>query len=516
MDMEAEITKEDHQIGTETPLIELTRINKSFPGVNALSDMSLTVKLGSVHVICGENGAGKSTLMKIINGNYQPDSGVILMNGDKIEVNNPIEARKHGISMIFQELNYIPENSIEEHLFLGIEPTKRLGNIDWKQIRKETLALFEKENLTYHPQTKMKNLTVSEIQMIEILKAISHDASVIIMDEPTSAITDKEVHILFKKIAELKTKGVGIIYISHKLDEIFQIADEITVIRDGKHVDTRPAKELNIDKVISMMVGRKMDNLFPGKHQNDKGERILKIQSLSGEKFQDISFELARGEILGLSGLMGAGRTELARALFGLDPYFTGQIEIKGKSVDIHSVHDSLDNGMVMVSEDRKRYGLIPMRAVTENVSLANLDQVVYNGYRHIKKEEELVKKYCSSMQLKTPNYQNPVENLSGGNQQKVILAKWMMRSPEILILDEPTRGIDVGTKYEIYKIINNLAEQNKAVLFISSEMPELIGVCDRILVMASGRITGELMPEDFSQEKIMRFATNIASEEKS
>ena len=508
-----EESEEKIMTGNGQPLIELIGINKSFPGVKALSDMNLKVFPGTVHVICGENGAGKSTLMKIINGNYQPDTGDMLLKGEKVEVNDPIEARKHKISMIFQELNYIPENTIEQHLFLGIEPTKRMGNINWPQIRKETIKLFEKERLNYSPQTKMKDLTVSEIQMIEIIKAISHDAEIIIMDEPTSAITDKEVKVLFDKIAELKAKGVGILYISHKLDEIFQIADEITVIRDGNHVDTKPASELDIDMVISMMVGRKMDNLFPDKHTNPKGETILRVNNLSGEKFENISFDLAKGEVLGVAGLMGAGRTEVARALFGLDPYYSGSIEIHGKNVGIKNVHDSLDKGMVMVSEDRKRYGIIPMRAVTENVSLANLDQVIFNGYRHIGLEENLVRKFCSSMQLKTPNYQNPVENLSGGNQQKVILAKWMMRGPEIMILDEPTRGIDVGTKYEIYKIINSLAEQGKAVIFISSELPELIGVCDRIMVMSSGKITGELLPHEFTQEKIMRYATNVAED---
>jgi len=508
--MKAEKLENGVIFSEQKPLIELIGINKSFPGVKALSDINLTVYPGTVHVICGENGAGKSTLMKIINGNYRPDSGKILMKGKPVEVNNPIEARKHKISMIFQELNYIPENTIEEHLFLGIEPTKKMGNIDWGLIRESTLELFEKEGLAYSPQTKMKDLAVSEIQMIEILKAISHDAEVIIMDEPTSAITDKEITVLFKKIADLKAKGVGILYISHKLDEIFRIADEITVIRDGYHVDTHPASELNIDKVISMMVGRTMDHLFPEKPVKSKGECILKVDNFSGEKFQNVSFELAKGEILGVAGLMGAGRTEVVRALFGLDPYYEGSIEIHGKKVEIKNVHGSLAQGMVMVSEDRKRYGIIPMRSVTENVSLANLKQFIFNGYRHIKMENELVRKFCSRMQLKTPSYQNPVENLSGGNQQKVILAKWMMRQPDIMILDEPTRGIDVGTKYEIYTIINSLAEQGKAVLFISSELPELIGVCDRIMVMSAGKVTGVLMPEDFTQEKIMRYATNV------
>jgi len=492
------------------PVIELKGINKSFPGVNALKDMNLTVYPGTVHVICGENGAGKSTLMKVINGNYKPDSGDMLINGEKIEVKSPIEARKHKISMIFQELNYIPENNVEQHMYLGIEPTKRFGNIDWKEIRRGTVELFKQEKLHYNPQSRMKDLTISDIQMIEIMKAISHDAEVIIMDEPTSAITDKEVQHLFKKIGELKAKGVAIIYISHKLDEIFQIADEVTVIRDGEHISTNPASELSIDKVINMMVGRKMDHLFPEKHKNPKGEVILKVDNLSGDQFQNVSFQLAKGEVLGFAGLMGAGRTEVARALFGLDDHYEGTIEIRRKAVEIRNVNDSILQGMVMLSEDRKRYGIIPVRSVTENIALSSLEQFVYKGYRHIKQEDQTVKQFGSSMQLKTPSYANPVETLSGGNQQKVVLAKLMMKKPDIMILDEPTRGIDVGTKYEIYKIINSLAEKGKAVIFISSEMPELIGVCDRILVMASGKVTGELMPEDFTQEKIMRYATNI------
>ena len=503
------MTGSNSKATTVTPLLELIGIEKSFPGVKALSNVSLSVKPGTVHVICGENGAGKSTLVKIINGIYQPDAGEIKINGKAVRIENSIEARNLKISMIFQELNYIPENTIEQHLYLGMEPTKRLGNIDWKTIRRNTLKLLEDEHLSYTPNTKLKDLTVSDIQMIEILKAVSMESNVIIMDEPTSAITQHEVQVLFQKINILKSRGVGIIYISHKLDEIFTIADEITVLRDGSWIATKPASELDVDQVISLMVGRNMDNLFPEKHKNPIGEKILEVKGLKRPgKFHDVSFDLARGEIIGMAGLMGAGRTEVARALFGLDPYQEGTVRIKGTEVKIKTVADSIAHNMVMLSEDRKRYGIIPLRDITENVTLSSLDQIIFHGFRHTKLEKKKVSDICNSIQVKTPTFSNPIKNLSGGNQQKVILARWMLKNPDILILDEPTRGIDVGTKYEIYKIMNELAEKGMAILFISSELPELIGVCDRILVMSQGTVTGELKPADFTQENIMKLAT--------
>lgn len=496
---------------TSAPVLELRQISKSFPGVKALSEVSLSLEPGTVHVVCGENGAGKSTLMKIIDGVHQPDFGEIFIEGQRVVIRNPLEAHKLKISMIFQELNYIPENTIEQHLFLGIEPVKRLGNIDWKTIRKQTTALLEKEELAYSPVTKLKDLSLSDVQMIEILKAVSIDARIIIMDEPTSALSEGEVSILFNKIRDLRDRGVGIIYISHKLDEIFSIADYITILRDGEAVATKKSDELDKDMVISLMVGRTMDHLFPDKHQNETGDVILEVKDLGLDgKFANVSFSLARGEIVGMAGLVGAGRTELARSLIGLDNYTRGSVTIRGERVEVSEVSDSLSRGMVMVSEDRRRLGIIPMRDIVENVTISKLEKTIFGGYCHTLLEKQIVGNICDSINVRAASYRMAVENLSGGNQQKVVLAKWLLCDPDILILDEPTRGIDVGTKYEIYKIMHQLATEDKAILFISSELPELIGVCDRILVMAKGRLVGELLPKDFSQETIMELAMDV------
>lgn len=491
--------------------LKVENINKSFPGVKALDNISFQVKKGTVHVICGENGAGKSTLMKIINGIYKEDSGKILIDGEEVRVNNPIEARTLGVSMIFQELNYMPEMSIEESLFVGNWPKDKYKKIDWKEIRKKTLELLEREGLDYSPTTKLKDLTVSDIQMLEILKAISYNSEIIIMDEPTSAITQKEVAVLFKKINQLRERGTAIIYISHKMDEIFEIADEITVFRDGTVVDSRPIDQYDMDTVISQMVGRKLAGNYP-KEDLAIGEEILNVNNLSGEVFQDVSFNLREGEIIGFAGLMGAGRTEVMRALFGLDNYESGEILISGKKVKINSPKDSIKNNMVMLSEDRRRYGIIPIRSVKENVSLSNLKRFIYGGRLRSKEEIKTVEEYCQKMNVKTPTIDTNIENLSGGNQQKVILAKWMVTEPDILILDEPTRGIDVGAKFEIYKLMVELTKEKKGLIMISSELPELIGMCDRIYVMAKGSIMGELKKEEFSQEKIMSYATSVAN----
>ncbi|MDF2594795.1 MAG: D-xylose transporter ATP-binding protein [Clostridia bacterium] len=490
------------------PQLELRNIEKSFPGVKALGNVNFSVKKGTVHVLCGENGAGKSTLMKIINGIYQPDQGQILINGKEVKINNPIEARKYGISMIFQELNYIPEITVEQSMFLGNEPTNRFGKIDWKKVRSETLRLLEQEKLQYHPTTQLKDLTISDIQMLEILKAVSYGSDTIIMDEPTSAITRNEVEILFGKIAELKDKGVSIIYISHKMEEIFRIADEITILRDGVMIDTRPTSELTIDKVIALMVGREMSSIYP-KEEVAIGESVLEVRNLTNETvFSDISFDVKKGEIVGFAGLMGAGRSEVARAIFGLDEFSCGQILIKGKEVKINKVIDSINHGMVMLSEDRKRYGIIGVRGVRENVALSKLEKFIYKGRLHTKDENDAVSGICKRMNVKTPSLETSIDSLSGGNQQKVMLARWMLCEPDILILDEPTRGIDVGAKYEIYKLITELVKEGRSIVMISSELPELIGMCDRIYVMSGGKITGELGNKEFTQENIMKLAT--------
>lgn len=488
--------------------LRVSNINKSFPGVKALNNINFKVKKGTVHVLCGENGAGKSTLMKIINGIYKADSGEILIDEKVVDIHNPIQARSLGISMIFQELNYIPEMTIEESLFVGSWPKGSLGRVDWKEIRKKTLELLKKENLHYSPETKLKNLTVSDIQMLEILKAISYNSEIIIMDEPTSAITQKEVGVLFAKINQLRDRGTSIIYISHKMDEIFTIADEITVFRDGNVVDTRPKEDYDMETVISQMVGRKLESNFP-KEIIPIGDTVLEVRNLTSPVFfKNVNFNVKEGEIVGFAGLMGAGRSEIMRALFGLDDFESGEVYVKGEKTIIKNVKSSIDKNIVMLSEDRRRYGIIPVRSVKENVSLTNLKKFIYGGKLHVKKENDTVRDYCEKMRVKTPTIETPILALSGGNQQKVILAKWMLTNPDVLILDEPTRGIDVGAKFEIYKLMTELVRQKKAVIMVSSELPELIGMCDRIYVVAKGHITGELAKEDFSQENIMRLAT--------
>ena len=489
--------------------LQVLHISKSFPGVLALDDISLKAQKGSVLVLCGENGAGKSTLMKIINGVYQPDRGEILIDGKRVHVRSPIHARKYGISMIFQELNYIPEMTVEESLFCGRLPLGA-GRVDWKTVRRRTLELLERENLPYIPTMRMKDLSVSDIQMLEILKAISIDASIIIMDEPTSAITQREVERLFGKIAELKSRGTCIIYISHKMDEIFRIADEIAILRDGKVIDSRPRAELDIDKVISLMVGRKLESNFP-KRKIKFGEEALRVEGLTAPGvFRDVGFYVRTGEIVGFAGLMGAGRTEVMRAVFGLDRFASGEIRIRGKPVRIDSVKDSIAAKVAMLSEDRRRYGLVSVRSVRENVSLSSLRKFIYRGRLHVSKESKVVSDICERMNVKTPSLATAVEALSGGNQQKVVLGKWMLNEPDVLIMDEPTRGIDVGAKYEIYKLMGELAAEKRALIMVSSELPELIGMCDRIYVMCKGEISGELTREEFTQEAIMRLATGF------
>ncbi len=489
--------------------LQVLNISKSFPGVLALDSISLNARKGSVLVLCGENGAGKSTLMKIINGVYQPDQGEILIDGKRVRIRSPIQARALGISMIFQELNYIPEMSVEESLFCGRLPMK-LGRVDWKGVRKRTLELLETEGLPYSPTMKMKDLSVSDIQMLEILKAISMDASILIMDEPTSAITEREVERLFRKIAELKARGTSIIYISHRMDEIFRIADDIAILRDGKVIDSKPRAELDIDKVIALMVGRKLENNYP-KREIELGAEALRVERLSTPGlFKDVSFHASSGEIVGFAGLMGAGRTEVMRALFGLDRFSSGEVYIGGKRVVIRSVSDSIASKMAMLSEDRRRYGLVPVRSVRENVSLSSLPRFIYRGRLHGVKESKVVGDICERMHVKTPSLATVVEALSGGNQQKVVLAKWMLNEPDILIMDEPTRGIDVGAKYEIYKLMGDLAAEKRALIIVSSELPELIGMCDRIYVMCKGEIAGELGRKEFTQEAIMRLATGL------
>lgn len=487
--------------------LKIEGVNKSFPGVKALDDINFSVKKGSVHVLCGENGAGKSTLMKIINGIYNQDSGKIYIDGELVDINSPVEAQDHGISMIFQELNYVPEMTVEENFVAGRWPTNKFGKVNWKKARETAQSLLEEEGLDYSLDTKLKNLTISDIQLLEISKAVSYDSDIIIMDEPTSAISDKEIEVLFDKINSLRDRGKSIIYISHKMDEIFQIADEITVLRDGKVVATEKAENLSEDKVVSLMVGRELSKTFP-KADIEIGKKIFEVKNLSRKNvISDINFDVHRGEIVGFAGLVGAGRTEVMRALFGLDRFDSAEIKIKGKKAEITNTSDSIDNGLVMLSEDRHRYGIIPVRSVRENITLSNLEDYIYGGRLHAKEEREEVEDISGKLNVKTPSIETAVSSLSGGNQQKVILAKWLVNDPDVFLLDEPTRGIDVGAKYEIYKLMVELAKEGKGIVMVSSELPELIGMCDRIYVMSEGRITGELEREEFSQEAIMKYA---------
>nr|WP_302778145.1 sugar ABC transporter ATP-binding protein [Anaerotruncus colihominis] len=483
-------------------------VEKSFPSVKALSNIDFSVRKGTVHALCGENGAGKSTLMKIIMGLYKADKGQLYIDEKPVEIKSPIQAREYGISMIAQELNYVPELSVEENLFLGRLPVNKLGKVNWKQVRRQTIQFLKDEGLPYSPAQKLKALTVSDIQMLEIIKAVTNNAQIIIMDEPTSSITEKEVAQLFKKIGELKAKGVSIIYISHKMDEVFKIADDITVLRDGSVVSTDRAEDLDLDTVIARMVGRKISNIYP-REDVAIGEKAIEVEHFCQKGiFEDISFYARRGEIVGFAGLVGAGRTETMRAVFGLDPHESGVVKINGKEVSIKSTSDSIANGLIMLSESRRDDGIVPVRSVRENASLANLGRYIYGGYTHKRKERQEVGEMFGKMNVKTPSMDTEISKLSGGNQQKVLLARWMLCDPEIMILDEPTRGIDVGAKFEIYKLITGMVKENKAVIMVSSELPELLGMCSRIYIMCQGRISGCITREEFSQETIMMYAT--------
>lgn len=494
--------------------MRLSGIEKSFPGVKALSNIDFSVRKGTVHALCGENGAGKSTLMKIIMGLYKADKGQIFIDDEPVDIKNPIQAREYGISMVAQELNYVPELSVEENLFLGRLPVNRFGKVDWKKVRNETIRFLKDENLPYEPTQKLKTLTVSGIQMLEIIKAVTNNAQIVIMDEPTSSITEREVKQLFEKIAELKAKGISIIYISHKMDEVFQIADDITVLRDGEVVSSDRAENLDLDTVIARMVGRKMSNIYP-KQTVQIGEKLLEVDGFTQKGlFEDIGFYARKGEIVGFAGLIGAGRTEVMRSIFGLDPHQAGTVRINGKPVAIRTASDSIKNGLVMLSESRRDDGIIPVRSVQENATLASMKNYIYGGHTHKGKEKREVKAMFGKMNVKTPSLETAISSLSGGNQQKVLLARWMLCEPDVMILDEPTRGIDVGAKHEIYKLMTDIVKEGKAVVMVSSELPELIGMCDRIYVMCQGRISGCVLRNEFSQEGIMKLATGVTHQQ--
>jgi inositol transport system ATP-binding protein len=492
----------------QTAILQVSGLTKSFSGVRALDDVQLTVRQGEVHALMGENGAGKSTLMKILIGLLTPDSGEILLDGEPLKAGSVSEAQRKGISMIHQEMLVVPELTVAQNIFLGRE-TKRslLGWVNEKALSQQASKLLEQMGIAIMPNARMKNLSVAEMQMVEIAKAISNEARVIIMDEPTSALSDTEVATLFGIIRDLTRKGVAIIYISHRMDEIFAISDTITVLRDGHYITTLPASDLDEPTLISLMVGRSIDNLFP-EPTAQIGKEVLSVRGLShSDQFADINFTVHQGEVLGIAGLMGAGRTEVARALFGLDAAENGDIVINGEKVIIHSPKEAIQHGIGYVSEDRKGWGFIPGLSVCQNLTLASLPNHVNGLFIQQKSESETVATMMVDLRIKASGPNQPVAYLSGGNQQKVVIGKVLLASPSIVILDEPTRGIDVGAKAEIYRLIRQLTDKGIAVIMISSELPELVGMSDRVLVLAKGRQTATLTRVEATQETIMRYA---------
>ncbi|SDU87853.1 monosaccharide ABC transporter ATP-binding protein, CUT2 family [Microlunatus sagamiharensis] len=507
--MTAETVESPRDARPAETLLSVRGVSKSFPGVKALDDVTFDVRPGTVHALCGENGAGKSTLMKIVNGIYSPDAGTITVRGEEVRVRNPIEARANGIAMIAQELNYVPAMTIAESFFIGRLPT-RLGRVDWGHIRREARRILAAEGLGLDVNRRLGTLTVSEIQTLEIARAVYHSADVLVMDEPTSAIAHREVEALFAKIRALVAEGRSVVYISHKMDEVFALADDISVLRDGAVVSSRAASATSPAQVIAEMVGRDLDHQSYPKEQVEIGETVFRASGLSTERmFADIDLEVRAGEIVGLAGLIGAGRSEVVRAVFGLDPLDAGRVEVDGRPVELGDPRKAIAAGIAMLSEDRRLVGIVPELSIKKNAVLASLDKVVHGGYAHAREEQALVDEYFTKMNVKAPSTETKIAALSGGNQQKVLLARWLIADPKVLLLDEPTRGIDVGAKYEIYKIMTDLAKQGRAILMISSELPELIGMCDRIYVMSAGRLTAELTPDEYSQETILKHAMN-------
>ena len=492
---------------SENYALQLHHITKTFPGVTALDDASFDVRYGTVHSIVGENGAGKSTLLEIINGMHTPDKGEILINGEKRAIPNPQVAKSLGISMIFQELVYVPNLSVAENLCLGNPPVTKAGFVDWKKMREEAQRILDIEQIHTTPTSMMHTVSISDAQMMEIVKATYHNAKIVIMDEPTSSLTQHESERLFDKIKRLREEGCAVIYISHKMEEIFRLSDYVTVMRDGKSIKTAPISEFNEHDVISMMVGREVSNLYP-QRQEKLGDDVLKVSNLNGGVFHDVNFHVRAGEIVGFAGLVGAGRTEIVRAVCGFDPVTSGDVEVCGKKLQPLSIKNAIDNGLVMASEDRRKHGIIGTRSIKENISLPNLKRLSKAGFVQKKQENKSVKVYFDRLRIKANTLNVPTYTLSGGNQQKVVLAKWMMASPKVLILDVPTRGIDVGAKYEIYEIMTEMAQQGMGVVMISSELPELLGMCKRIYVVAEGRIVSELTGSNITQEQVMTYAT--------
>ncbi len=486
--------------------LRIKNISKTFPGVKALDDVSFDIKKGELHALCGENGAGKSTLIKILSAVYTTDTGFVELNGQPMKAKTPLEAQQLGISVVHQELKLVESLTVKENIFLGRPFIGKFG-VDWGRMHQEAVTLLKRLNITLDPDEIVSKLSVAQKQIVEICKALSYNAEVIIMDEPSATLTEKELQTLFDILHELKANGITIIYISHRLEEIFKLADSVTVIRDGQHISTLPIAEVDREKLISLMVGRTLGMEYPKRHVK-MGEPILEVKGLQRPGvFKDVSFTLHRGEILGFAGLVGAGRTEVARALFGADKGVSGEIMLDGKPYQAKNVHSAICRGMGLVPEDRKQQGLVLDMMLKENVSMANFSSIMSSIFLMPKREDTLAYKFIEMLRIATPDAERKVKNLSGGNQQKVVIAKWLNAESDVLIIDEPTRGIDVGAKAEIYSLMCDLAEKGKAIIMISSDMPELLGICDRILVMHDGRITGSLLANEATQEKILEYA---------
>ncbi|ANH05637.1 sugar ABC transporter ATP-binding protein [Shinella sp. HZN7] len=489
-------------------LLEAEGVRKAFPGVVALDDVQFKLKRGTVHALMGENGAGKSTLMKILAGIYTPDHGEIRLRGHDIELKSPLDALENGIAMIHQELNLMPFMTVAENIWIRREPKNRFGFVDHGKMRRMTAELFKRLKIDIDPETEVRHLSVASRQMVEIAKAVSYESDVLIMDEPTSALTEREVEHLFEIIRDLRSHGIGIVYITHKMNELFEIADEFSVFRDGKYIGTHASSDVTRDDIIRMMVGREITQMFP-KEEVPIGDVVLSVKNLTLKGvFHDVSFDVRAGEILGLAGLVGSGRSNVAETIFGVTPASSGTIEINGKPVDIDSPNTAIRNRMAFLTEDRKDTGCLLILDVLENMQIAVLqDKFVKSGFVQERELSRVCEEMSRKLRVKTPNMYERIENLSGGNQQKVLIGRWLLTNPRILILDEPTRGIDVGAKAEIHRFVTELARDGVAVIMISSELPEVLGMSDRIMVMHEGRATGFLDRAEATQVKVMELA---------
>lgn len=508
--MDQNRTEQTTDMSTKPALLQMENICKEFPGVKALDNVSLTVRAGTVHALMGENGAGKSTLMKCLFGVYSKDGGRIFLEGQEVSFRNSKEALEHGVAMVHQELNQALKRNVMDNMWLGRFPKIATGIplTSEKKMYDATKKLFDELEINVDPRTVMSKMPVSQRQMVEIAKAVSFNAKVIVFDEPTSSLTEEEVEHLFKIINMLRDRGCGIIYISHKMEEILRISDDVTVMRDGKWIATKPAKELTMNEIIKLMVGRELTNRYPPK-TNKIGDVLLKVDNLSGEysALRDVSFEARRGEVLGIAGLDGSGRTEVLETLFGVATRRSGEIWLNGKKIKNSNPGDSIKNGFALLTEERRATGIFGILNIRENTVISSLKKDKIGPFLSQKKMVDATKWCIESMHVKTPTQETKIRSLSGGNQQKVILGRWLLTDPTVLLLDEPTRGIDVGAKYEIYQLILNLANEGRTVIMVSSEMPELLGVCDRILVMSGGRLAGQVDAKTTNQEEIMALA---------